>query len=568
MRWWLALVFAVIVALTAVTVAELSTRRAETAFRNRAEDLATGGSVAAANDVYQAGGSLAASVANSARNRRIALFVFDSRGRPLTATQSRGLTFGSVPLEREALRSALAGRRFVGSVDNGRRIVVGLPLRRGAGAALVGVALRPDLVAEVGIVRDQVVRAALLAVLVGALAGVLIAVLIARRLRRVAAAAAAIESGDFETPMRPRFPDELGDLAVAFDRMRERLGRSFTELESERNRLRRLLEQLQEGVIAVDPDLQVEFANAAAKRLVRGHRLVEGEALPEPWPDFSLRKVAARLFEPDSTVAQARVEPGPGRTYALAGIPSGGSLRLAVIVVSDVSERDRRERAEREFVGNAAHELRTPIAAIAAAVEALEAGAKHDAADRDRFLAVVSRQSARLGRLVRVLLVLARAQSREETLRLERLPVRPLLLEVADALDAGSDVAVSVDCAPDLEVLAQRDLAEQIVVNLAANAVKHTEVGTIVLSARRLGDSVVLEVRDSGRGIAAVDQERIFDRFYSSDGAERDGFGLGLAIVREATRALGATLEVESRLGEGTTMRVTLASAVRVERVA
>jgi signal transduction histidine kinase len=568
MRWWLALVFAVIVALTAVTVAELSTRRAETAFRNRAEDLATGGSVAAANDIYQAGGALDAAVANSALKRRISLFVFDARGRPLTPTRSRGTTFGSVPLERQALRSALAGRRFVGSVDNGRRIVVGLPLRRGAGAALVGVALRPDLVAEVGIVRDQVVRAALVAVLVGALVGVLIAVLIARRLRRVAAAAAAIESGDFETPMRPRFRDELGDLAVAFDRMRRRLGQSFAELEAERNRLRLLLEQLQEGVVAVGPDLRVEFANVAAQRLVRGHRLVEGEALPEPWPEFSLRQVAARLFEPGSAVAQARVEPGPERTYALAGIPAGGSVRLAVIVVSDVSERERRERAEREFVANAAHELRTPIAAIAGAVEALEAGAKDDVVDRERFLAVVSRQSVRLGRLVRALLVLARAQSREETLRLERLRLRPLLLEVADSLDPGSDVALSVDCPPEVEVLAQRDLAEQIVVNLAANAVKHTEAGSIVLTARQLGESVVLEVHDSGRGIAAVDQERIFDRFYSGGGAERDGVGLGLAIVREAARALGATLEVESRLGTGTTMRVTLASANSVERVA
>jgi signal transduction histidine kinase len=143
-----------------------------------------------------------------------------------------------------------------------------------------------------------------------------------------------------------------------------------------------------------------------------------------------------------------------------------------------------------------------------------------------------------------------------------------LLLEVADSLDAGSAVALSVDCPPGLEVLAQRDLAEQIVVNLAANAVKHTEAGTIVLNARRLRESVVLEVRDSGRGIAAVDQERIFDRFYSGGGAERDGVGLGLAIVREAVRALGATLEVESRLGAGTTMRVTLASADSVERVA
>jgi signal transduction histidine kinase len=568
MRWWLAAVFALIVALTAVTVAELSTQRAESGVRNRAEEIATGAGVAAASDIHDGPASLADNVAASARKRRVSLFVFDDRGRPLTATRSRGLRFGSAGLDRTALRSALDGHRFVGSVDKGRRIVVGLPLRRSDGDALVAVALRPDLVAELGIVRDQIVRAALLAVVVGAVAGVLVALLIARRLRRVATAAAAIEAGDFETPLRPWFRDELGELSLAVDRMRSRLGESFADLASERNRLRLLLEQLHEGVVAVGPELRVEFANAVAQRLLAGHALVEGAPVPEPWRDVSLRRLAARLFEPGAAVVQARVSPEPERTYAIAGIPPGATTKMAVVVLADVSERERRERAEREFVANAAHELRTPIAAIAGAVEALEAGAKHEPADRDRFLALVTRQSARLGRLVRALLVLARAQSREELLRREAVPMRPLLLDVAAALDPAPRVVVSVDCDPAVEVLAQPDLVEQIVANLAANAVKHTTAGEIVLAAAQHGDDAVLEVRDSGRGIPPSEQDRIFDRFYSSDGDEREGIGLGLAIAREAARAVGATLEVESRVGVGTTMRVVLAAAARERRAA
>lgn len=561
MRWWLALAFALIALLTAVAVTELATERAEDAFRGRAEELTAGNSVAAASEVGRAlrQGRLRPAVEEVAERRRLALFVFAEDGTLLTPPRSRAVAFGSSGLHEQALGDALRERRFVRSAEDGKTIVVGLPLRAPEAAALVAVASRPDLVAELGILRRTIVEAALWAVLIGALVGLLVAVLIAVRLRRIANAAAEIERGSFEAELRPRFGDELGELAATVDRMRQRLRQSFASLESERDRLRLLLEQLQEGVIAIDREAKVAFANRAAARLVPSLR--RGELLPEPWPELSLRRLATGLFRPGAGIAQARVSPDEERTYAVAGIPAGAGAELAVLVLADISERERRERAERAFVANAAHELRTPIAVIASALDVLEEGAQSVPEDRARFLQMIRRQTTRLGRLVRALLVLARAQTRQQALRLEAVELRPLLDEIAAELDPAEAVTVEISCPAGIAVLAEPDLVAQVLANLAGNAAKHTERGRIQLAVRpSVHGSVVIEVSDTGSGIPLENQERVFDRFYTGD-LDRMGFGLGLAIVREAVRALGGVVEIESEPGRGTTARVTLAGA-------
>ena len=188
MRWWLALAFALIASLTAVAVAEVFTERAEDAFRSRAEELTTGNSVAAASEVARGlrQDKLDAAVNDVAQRRRLALFVFAENGTLLTSTRSRAVSFGSAGLHEQALERALAGNRFVGSTGDGRTIAVGLPLRTPGADALVAVASRPDLVASLGILRGEIVEAALWAVLIGALAGLLVAILISVRLRRIA----------------------------------------------------------------------------------------------------------------------------------------------------------------------------------------------------------------------------------------------------------------------------------------------------------------------------------------------------------------------------------------------
>lgn len=226
----------------------------------------------------------------------------------------------------------------------------------------------------------------------------------------------------------------------------------------------------------------------------------------------------------------------------------------------DVTAQEHRERAERDFVTNAAHELQTPIAAITSGVQVLQAGAKENEADRDRFLAHIEAACARLDRLTRALLVLARAQAGQEDPRAELVEIEPLLRSVAAALPPGAKVDVS--CSPGLAVVANRALLEQSLVNLGMNAVKYT-TGGVRLAAERDSGRVLLEVRDEGTGIDADERHRVFERFYRGAGAG-DGFGLGLAIVAEAVKAINGELHVDStKGGTGVSIRLPGATIVR-----
>jgi signal transduction histidine kinase len=559
-RWWLPAAFALIAAVTALTVAQVFQSQSRSALRAKAEDLAAGSAVGAAARIAGAS-TLDAQLARAeeqASRRRVALFLFDGEGRLLSGPTSLGVRWAAVPNGGELLGEALAGHRIVQSLDDGRRVTVGLPLRNGPGAALVEVAARPDLIQASSIVSSRIWVAAAWATLIGAIAGIFVSLLITMRVRRINAAAEAIAEGEFGSGLSPRFPDELGRLATAVDTMRGNLRASFGQLESERDRLRALIEQLQEGVIGVREDLTVVVANARASTLL-GEAVEEGLPIGNPWPAADLRAMARSLFSgPAAGLQTMQVAPALDHTYAITGVPAAGS-GTAVIVVMDVTEQQRRERAEREFVANAAHELRTPVTAIASAVEVLQLGAKDEPAERDRFLALIDRQTARLGRLGRALLTLARAQSRAEPLQLEPVDVGRLLDDLAADLELPRTALAVED---GVRALAHDDLLRQAIENLVANARKYASSEGLAVSARSAEPgTVVVEVRDRGPGLTPANVERAVERFFRSGDRDAEGFGLGLSIAREVAHALGGRLELESSPGAGTTARIVLRSA-------
>jgi signal transduction histidine kinase len=228
-------------------------------------------------------------------------------------------------------------------------------------------------------------------------------------------------------------------------------------------------------------------------------------------------------------------------------------------VIADVSKDERLGRAEREFVENAAHELRTPVAAILSVIEALESGGKNDPAVRDQFLAHIRTQADRLARLTTSLLLLRRMQEGADQPHLDLVPAKALLEDVASDLETRGTVGVRVDASPDLAMLADRDLVRQVIDIVVANAAQHTREGEIVLEAREAGRETELEIRDTGAGMSNEDAKLAFVRFHSSQ--EGGGIGLGLAIAKEAIEGLGGTIELDSTLGTGTRVRIRLPSA-------
>src|SRR5207244_9336719 len=154
---------------------------------------------------------------------------------------------------------------------------------------------------------------------------------------------------------------------------------------------------------------------------------------------------ATRLFEGDVRVVEAQIASQDGeRVFDVTGIPAARA-DAALLVVTDISEREQRRRAEREFVDNAAHELRTPLAAITSAIERLQAGAREVPEKRDRFLGHIQQESSRLNRLASSLLMLARAQTREENPRREEIALRGLIEELVGGLELKPGVELVLD---------------------------------------------------------------------------------------------------------------------------
>jgi len=220
----------------------------------------------------------------------------------------------------------------------------------------------------------------------------------------------------------------------------------------------------------------------------------------------------------------------------------------------------------RRMTADIAHDLRTPLTVLSGYLEALRDGDLPPSRERFEMMYVEARH---LGRLVEDLRTLSLADAGELPLHRERIRSADLLERVADAFARRADevgVTLTVDAGPSApDIQGDADRLAQVLGNLIGNALRYTSRGgRIVLVADRRGDSAVLEVRDTGRGIPADVLPRIFERFYRGDLSRQrsDGeSGLGLAIARSVVEAHGGTIGVESREGEGTTFTVVLPSA-------
>lgn len=357
--------------------------------------------------------------------------------------------------------------------------------------------------------------------------------------------------------------------------MEDRTLRANIELErrvSERTaELEALVRQIPGAIVVVDlGSNEVRPANEEGRELLLAVAGVTEPSL-EHWLSFGLdregrpfprdRRPIMRAVEAGETFVGEQIEyslrGGEHAVFELGAAPirdAKGNVTAIVGTYWDVTDRERRAQAERDFVTNAAHELRTPLAALASSVEVLQHGAKNDPEQRERFLAHLEDQCTRLQRLVNSLLVLARAQTGRGA-DVEEIDVASLLEEAVS--EAPERVRLELGPSVDARVVANRELVTQALRNLVANALKYAPEGEVVLTGRPNGAFVALEVVDAGPGIAARERRRVLERFYRGD-EMGDGFGLGLTIASQAAEAMRGRLELESEEGRGTTARLLL----------
>jgi two-component system phosphate regulon sensor histidine kinase PhoR len=390
-------------------------------------------------------------------------------------------------------------------------------------------------------------QALIAAVTVGVLAGFLIAVAISHRVVGLARAAGEMAGGSFDAPLKTTGPDEIGDLARALDSMRASLKESFGVLSSDRNKLAAIFDGLTDVVMVVDYEGPVRFSNSAASRLLDESGQPPEVVLPQ------LHRAAEVGF---SAYPALRIG---DRAYAMTA-RSLPDERAVLAVLRDRTDELRQELAEADFVSNAAHELRNPLAGISGAIEVLQGGAKDDPGAREHFLKRLGEDAERMNRLTQSLLTLARVESRGAP-ESEPVDVPMAVKDVVSACDAPPHVDLVVDVESDLAATGDPTLLRQVMIGLLTNAFKNTPPpGTVTVRGRHDSEGeVILEVIDTGTGIPAAELERVFERFYRrSESRKQEGFGLGLAIARRMVDVMGGRIGAESVEGEGSTFWVRL----------
>jgi signal transduction histidine kinase len=336
-----------------------------------------------------------------------------------------------------------------------------------------------------------------------------------------------------------------------------RIGQRDSSAVSNATPLRQFMMRFPYGIVTIRDSGIVSFTNPLAKRLFAHGDLRTGRPVPEPWPTVSVNALLERARRTHAA-ATDHVELD-GKTLRVVAVPPVVDDE-AVLLIEDVTREYKRDRAYGEFVRNAAHQMRTPATAIASTVEILQSGAKEIPAQRDRFLAHIERESARLVRLIKAMLVLARAQAGVQPPRLEFVPLRPLLEDAVSLVGDDPDNRIDVECDAHLAVFVERDLAEQAFQAILENAVRHGDKHVSVRAAEGEDGRVVVTIADTGAGILPEMLERVQEPFYRAS-VDTEGFGLGLAIASQAIAAIGGTLTLSSTPRQGTEAFIDLQTA-------
>lgn len=414
------------------------------------------------------------------------------------------------------------------------------------------------------------------------LAGILLlSWVIARRLSEpledVTEVARRIAAGDTSARVLSARRDEIGDLVRAFGEMTQGQRDQIEGLAQDSRRYSAVIDHMADGVLITDSAGAVLLINPAACRMlgigesaalnrsfaavVRHHALIE---LWQRGRDEQTEQVEAVEISP-KLFLQAVLT--PFRSEEAAGY---------VVLFQDLTQVRRLQVMRRDFISNLSHELRSPLAAMRAVVETLQDGAVNDPPAAERFLAQAESEVNTMTQMVEELTELSQIESGQIRLRLAPTPVSELIDGPVERLrpqaEAGG-LALSIDLPPDLPpVLVDAERVRQVVTNLLHNAIKFTPPGGRVTITAAVGGVaadgtaqdpeppdtgarlLVIEVRDTGVGIAKIDLPRVFERFYKSDRARtrgRGGTGLGLAIARHIVETHGGRIWVKSKEGKG-----------------
>ncbi len=411
-----------------------------------------------------------------------------------------------------------------------------------------------------------------LALAISFLLGIILTRTITLPIMEVTDQAHEMAGGDYSRKIAVQTSDEIGELGETFNYLAERLSHTIDEMSSEKSKVEAIINNMSDGVAALNGKGHLIQINPSARRLIRNLNL------KVPTLNYSgfglLRSLigseAIRRFVRKQEPLTAEISNhNPDCTMQVKIAPfkvDKGKLDGTLIVLHDITRERELTKRQEEFVADVSHELRTPLSTVKSYVETLLDGAAEEPEARTRFLKVLAKETERMVSMVKDLLVLSQMDSNRMDWQKDEVELKSLALEaIGQARQKLSKqlppIHVDIDqsCS---KVFVDRDKIMRVFINILNNALKYTPAtGEIKLSASRQERYIKVIIEDNGSGINEEELPRIFERFYRVEKTRsRDfgGTGLGLSIARKIVEAHGGIIWIDSSPGVGTKVIFTL----------
>lgn len=491
-------------------------------------------------------------------------YILDSEfGNPLLSSDPQE----NLVLEKSPnILAALTGEEGWSSSYTQNYMDVALPISGQVGTYIVYVRDNKQTVADLNMELFQIIVEALI---IGLVISLLLSFLLSKTMitpiQSLTRAAERVSHGDFTKKIEVQTHDEIGVLTQTFNNMAKQLKDTLNDIENERNKLMTVFLHMTDGVIAFSRDGSIMHHNPAAERMLGLSLDDKSVNFNTLFGGFTSMDELLLLKSPEYAEYERNIN-SMDLEISMAPFSGYGEQGGILAVIHDVTQQKKSDELRREFVANVSHELRTPITNIRSYAETLVDSEDMPADMEKNFLRVIVNESDRMTKIVQDLLTLSRFDSGKADLNFESFSFSLSVKNIYEAMlleakKSGLEMSLEVENnLPD--IFGDKSRIEQVLLNILSNAVRYTpEGGSISVRAGRSKNTVWMEVADTGIGIPSEDLPRIFDRFYRVDKARSrasGGTGLGLSIANDIVIRHNGNISVESTVGKGTTMTVTL----------
>ncbi len=323
--------------------------------------------------------------------------------------------------------------------------------------------------------------------------------------------------------------------------------------------LARALSLIKEGIVVMDPYGRIMFTNRFARELLGIDKNDTGKFFYQAIKDFDIVSMINEAFNESYKVWQEKKIKD-----RFVQVIFGSDLDEKVLLLIDQTPIKKYENLKKDFIANASHELKTPLAAMKLSLETLEEICKENP-NATKYILKAQERVNYMEQLIEDLITLSLLETTNLTIRLQKIKILPIVEEILNNVSeviSQKKIQVSIKIPEDATICADEKLIHAILKNLIDNAIKYNrECGTIEILFKRLKNEDEIKICDSGYGIPKSHIPFIFERFYRverSRSRKSGGTGLGLSIVKLATEKLGGKIEVESQEGKGTCFSVYL----------